>query len=247
MIKVRLSDVVVSRPEGQFPSVVQWDMGKAKQANKFEQTRALDNRPKAVLTALEKLRTNNDLNGSKIPVYLEEFKNKYHQAAEKYLGSDSLVDVCFKANYNHVTPVKPERDDNTKDEEEETKEDNATDACKHYDKSKVLKRKPRDIQVHYGLIASGNQVIKDSKHQDKLNKDLGSNVLCIEMEAAGILNNFPCLVIRDICEYSDSHKNKAWQEYAAAVAAAYAKELLVFVQPTELQGERHIKDVLNEG
>lgn len=136
---------------------------------------------------------------------------------------------------------------NTEEEEEETEEDDATDACKHCDKSNVLKRKPRDMQVHYGLIASGYQVIKDSKHRDKLNKDLGGNVLCIEMEAAGILNNFPCLVIRGICDYSDSHKNKAWQEYAAAVAAAYAKELLVFVQPTELQGERRIKDVLNEG
>lgn len=98
--KVRLGDVVVSRPEGQFPSVVQWDMRKAKQADEFERTGALDNPPKAVKTALGKLKTDNELNGSKIPVYLEEFENKYHRAAEKYLGSDSLVDVCFKANYD---------------------------------------------------------------------------------------------------------------------------------------------------
>lgn len=101
--------------------------------------------------------------------------------------------------------------------------------------------------VHYGLIASGNQVIKDSKYRDKLNKDLGGNVLCVEMEAAGIVNSFPCLVIRGICDYSDSHKNEAWQEHAAVVAAAYAKELLMFVQPIELRGERRIKDVLQEG
>jgi len=29
-----------------------------------------------------------------------------------------------------------------------------------------------------------------------------------------------------ICNYADSHKNKDWQEHAAAVAAAFAKELL---------------------
>ncbi|KAF7504338.1 hypothetical protein GJ744_002458 [Endocarpon pusillum] len=85
--------------------------------------------------------------------------------------------------------------------------------------------------VHYGLIASGNQVISDAKFRDKLNKDLGGNVLCVVMEAAGIASNFPCLVIRGICDYSDSHKNKDWQEHAAAVAAAYAKELLLIVQP----------------
>jgi nucleoside phosphorylase len=46
------------------------------------------------------------------------------------------------------------------------------------------------------------------------------------MEAAGLMNNFPCLVIRGICDYADSHKNKRWQPYAAGIAAAYAKELL---------------------
>jgi hypothetical protein len=46
------------------------------------------------------------------------------------------------------------------------------------------------------------------------------------MEGAGIMNSFPCLIIRGICDYADSHKNKQWQNYAAAVAAAYAKLLL---------------------
>src|SRR4029077_6880907 len=52
------------------------------------------------------------------------------------------------------------------------------------------------------------------------------DILCFEMEAAGLMDSFPCLVIRGICDYSDSHKNKQWREYAAATAAAYAKELL---------------------
>ncbi|KAL3444390.1 hypothetical protein BJX65DRAFT_310973 [Aspergillus insuetus] len=47
------------------------------------------------------------------------------------------------------------------------------------------------------------------------------------MEAAGLMNTYPCLVIRGICDYADSHKNKAWQGYAAATAAAFAKELLL--------------------
>ena len=54
------------------------------------------------------------------------------------------------------------------------------------------------------------------------------------MEAAGLMNSFPCLVIRGICDYADSHKNKKWQHYAAATAAAYAKELLSILPPAEI-------------
>jgi nucleoside phosphorylase len=251
--KVRLGDVVVGRPEGQFPGVVQWDMGKEKQDGEFERTGTLDNPPKALLTALAKLKTDNELSGSKIPLYLDALKKRYPKAAERYLRSDSLVDICFKASYDHVTPVQSGRnskrnngDDDDEEEEGDEDEEDEEDNCQFCDKSKEVKRNPRDMQVHYGLIASGNQVIKDAKSRNKLNKDLGGNVLCIEMEAAGIVNNFPCLVIRGICDYSDSHKNKAWQEHAAAVAAAYAKELLLIVQPNEVQGDSLIKDVLNE-
>lgn len=85
-------------------------------------------------------------------------------------------------------------------------------------------RRPRGPHVHYGLIASGNQVVKDARLRDSL--AVVHNVLCFEMEAAGVMNSIPCLVIRGICDYADTHKNKQWQEYAAATAAAYAKLLL---------------------
>ncbi|KAJ0417684.1 purine and uridine phosphorylase [Aspergillus carlsbadensis] len=101
-------------------------------------------------------------------------------------------------------------------------------------------------RVHYGLIASGNQVIKDAKFRDSLNTSLGGEVLCVEMEAAGVANNFPCLAIRGICDYASEGKNKDWQEYAAGVAAAFAKELLEVVQPIELDRERPVKDVLDQ-
>ncbi|KAF3389705.1 hypothetical protein DPV78_011774 [Talaromyces pinophilus] len=116
--KVRLGDVVVGKPEGQFPGVVQWDMGRTKQGGEFERTGALDNPPKALLTALAKLKTDNELNGSKIPEYLNEFKNRYPKAVEKYLRSDSLVDILFKASYDHVTPVKPDKNAKAEDVQE---------------------------------------------------------------------------------------------------------------------------------
>lgn len=87
---------------------------------------------------------------------------------------------------------------------------------------------PEDTQVHYGLIASGNQVVKDAKVRDAINKRLNDRVLCVEMEAAGLVG--PAVVIRGICDYADSEKNDDWQEYAAAVAAACAKEFLKCIQ-----------------
>ncbi|KAH6714552.1 nucleoside phosphorylase [Leptodontidium sp. MPI-SDFR-AT-0119] len=229
--KVQLGDVVVSTPVGQFPGVVQWDFGKAKEGGKFERTGALNNPPTLLLAALTKLETEHELIGPKIP-----------ELALKYLRSDWLADVLFKADYSHVNEsttnneVPPDMDDG--DEEEES--------CRFCDRTNVLKRRPRDMRIYYGLIASGNQVIKDATLRDKLNKDLGGNVLCVEMEAAGLMNNFPCIVIRGICDYADSHKNKDWQEHAAAVAAAFAKELLGHVQLSDVEGERPVKDILSQ-
>jgi nucleoside phosphorylase len=91
--------------------------------------------------------------------------------------------------------------------------------------------------VHYGTIASGNQVIRDGLQRDRLSSELG-NILCFEMEAAGLMNSFPCLVIRGICDYADSHKNKKWQPYAAATAAAYAKEILSVIPAAEVATTR---------
>ncbi|KAK6347227.1 hypothetical protein TWF696_007300 [Orbilia brochopaga] len=71
--------------------------------------------------------------------------------------------------------------------------------------------------------------MKHGKTRDKLSRETG--VLCFEMEAAGLMDELPCLVIRGICDYSDSHKNKIWQSYAALVAAAYAKDLLLRLPP----------------
>jgi nucleoside phosphorylase len=60
------------------------------------------------------------------------------------------------------------------------------------------------------------------------------------------MSNFPCVVIRGICDYADSHKNKDWQEHAAAVAAAFAKELLNIVKLEDVDVEPRAKEILSE-
>ncbi|KAJ9412649.1 hypothetical protein FOXG_17298 [Fusarium oxysporum f. sp. lycopersici 4287] len=83
----------------------------------------------------------------------------------------------------------------------------------------------------------------DALMRDKLAAEKG--ILCFEMEAAGLMNHFPCLVIRGIYDYSDSYKNKEWQGFAAMVAAAYAKDLLRQIPPNKVEAERRISEVLS--
>lgn len=103
------------------------------------------------------------------------------------------------------------------------------DTCISCDAQQVVPR-PRtrtttSPRVFYGTIASGNSVVKNSKIREILIQKHG--VLCCEMEAAGLMNTkFPCLVIRGISDYADSHKNEIWMKYAAAAAAQYARDLL---------------------
>jgi nucleoside phosphorylase len=257
---VRLGDVVVSAPVDQYQGVVQWDFGKAEKGGKFRRIGGLNSPPSALLTALTKMETKSKMNGSKIPQYLEEMEKKWPNLPE-YTRSASLKDPWFTPDSTHdnrgtwqtifsmvweiilallgfllgwgrFAPL-----DSGAQLASTTTANIAVGA----------QRKPGDMRVHYGLIASGNRVIKDAEFRDSLNESLGGNVLCVEMEAAGLMNDFPCIVIRGICDYADSQKNKDWQEHAAAVAAAFAKELLQYVQPGDVDGERPVRDILSKG
>jgi nucleoside phosphorylase len=78
--------------------------------------------------------------------------------------------------------------------------------------------------VHFGLVASGNMVMKSGEDRDQI--AVREDVIAFEMEGAGVWDNFPCLVIKGVCDYADSHKSKRWQNYAAATAAACMKAFL---------------------
>ncbi len=78
--------------------------------------------------------------------------------------------------------------------------------------------------IHFGLIASGDLVMKSGYHRDDI--AAREKVIAFEMEGAGVWDNFPTIVIKGVCDYADSHKNKKWQSYAAATAAACMKSIL---------------------
>ncbi|KAL6700404.1 hypothetical protein J3F84DRAFT_343976 [Trichoderma pleuroticola] len=211
---VRLGDVVVSCPKNGDPGVIQWDMGKAEKGGQFKQTGSLNNPPTALLTALSKFEANPAASRAKILNYLDNLKTR-NDVPKSFIKSESLVDVLYKSNYNHVDKSHGTGDGGDDDDDDAWEHclEEETDDCRLCDANMILKRPPReDLKIHYGLIASGNQVIKDAKFRNKLRKNFKGNVLCIEMEAAGLMNDFPCIVIRGVCDYADSHKNKAWQD-----------------------------------
>ena len=83
---------------------------------------------------------------------------------------------------------------------------------------------PPTPAVHFGRIASGDTVMKSGEDRDEIARS--QKVDGFEMEGAGVWDVFPCVIIKGICDYADSHKDKSWQNYAAASAAACMKAFL---------------------
>ncbi|KAI0546376.1 hypothetical protein F4679DRAFT_587555 [Xylaria curta] len=125
-------------------------------------------------------------------------------------------------------------------EREMIDERNATsridDSSKKRDSTYKIKAEPRETEIHYGLIASTSLPIRNKAIRDKLDASLGNyRLLCIDTESSELIN-FPCIVIRGISDYADEQPDacKDWQGPAAAVAAAFAKEVLSVLSESEV-------------
>jgi len=223
---IRLGDIVVSEPKDNFGGVIQYDFGKTVEDGRFTCTGSLNSPPAVLLGAVSSLQAKHKMEGHKILEYLSAMVGKYPVMEREFTYQGKENDQLFEAEYDH-------------------RENDST--CENCDMSRLVHRttRNRDVPiVHYGLIASGNQVMRYGKARDRLGGEL--NVLCFEMEAAGLMDNFPCLVIRGICDYADSHKNKLWQGYAAATAAAYAKELLSIIATSQVENTRTVAKAISE-
>jgi nucleoside phosphorylase len=222
---IRLGDVVVSRPEGQYGGVVQYDYGKTVREGRFERIGSLNQPPDVLLRAISSVKATQMMEGPTFPGYLLEVGNRFPPLRFACMPPVSPTDQLFEADYNHEVG------------------EATCDRCQMERQVTRPTRQKSGPMVHYGLIASGNQVIRDGKTRERLRREL-NNVLCFEMEAAGLMNNFPCLVIRGICDYADTHKNDTWQSYAAATAAAYAKELLNTIAESQIEATDKLIDTL---
>ncbi|KAK8905622.1 hypothetical protein QC760_005544 [Botrytis cinerea] len=207
---IRLGDVVISLHSKSSQAVVQYDFGKSLQGGEFFQTGTLNKPPNILLNAISMLQGQYIRKGShSLSKHLTEMVSINPGLACKFEYQGSEKDRLFKQNVNHVDGKK-----------------SCKACCGSADVNLVERRQRGDTSpvLHYGTIGSADRVMKNSILRDSWAKE--KNIICFEMEAAGLMDTFPCVVIRGICDYADSHKNKIWQPYAAATAAAYAKELL---------------------
>ncbi|PYI07766.1 purine and uridine phosphorylase [Aspergillus sclerotiicarbonarius CBS 121057] len=214
---IRLGDVVISTPSGSHPGVVQYDLGK-RYRGKFERTGHLAAPPEEWLLAISQMKTDRPSRRDTLAQSIAALQDRCGR--QHFMRPPPETDTLFLPNYNH--PV-------------------GEATCHQCTPSQAIQRpirpNPTTPAIHYGLILSGDSVIKNADERDQISNSIG-NALCFEMEAAGMMNHFPCLVIRGICDYADSHKNDIWHEYAATAAAAVAKEVLGYIEPTQPL-ERH--------
>ncbi|KAL7943956.1 nucleoside phosphorylase domain-containing protein [Trichoderma barbatum] len=92
------------------------------------------------------------------------------------------------------------------------------------EKKNLRPEKAQRPAIFTGDVASGDAVLKSGDERDRIAKELG--VIAFDMHESGLSEGLPCVIIKGICDYADGHKNKKWQPFAAATAAAAAKALL---------------------
>jgi nucleoside phosphorylase len=228
---IRLGDVVVGYPSNAQGGVFQYDFGKTIQDQSFQSTGFLNQSPTILRTAVNGLKSDYMLSGHRIQENIGDILQKYPRLYNNFSRPTPDSDVLFRSSFVHPT----------------NNDDSCPQLCGNDPLNKIDRPDRDEAQdnptIHYGTIASANQLMKDATVRDRLVAERG--VLCFEMEAAGLMNHFPCLVIRGICDYSDSHKNKRWQGYAAMTAVAYAKDLLCRIPPNQVENETKIFDVIS--
>ncbi|EQL01036.1 Pfs, NACHT and Ankyrin domain protein [Ophiocordyceps sinensis CO18] len=228
---IRLGDIVVSTSGGGQGGVFQYDFGRAVQDGEFQETGFLNQPPQLLRTAVGGLKAQYIGDGHQLQETVHSLIDKKPRLRKTYSRPGPSTDRLYKPGVLH-----PQDD-----------ESDCATTCGD-DPSNLVPRHERtededNPAIHYGLIASANRLMGDASIRDSL--AASRQVLCFEMEAAGLMNHFPCLVIRGICDYSDTHINKRWQGYAAMTAAAYAKDLLRRIPRNKIEAERKLGEVLD--
>jgi nucleoside phosphorylase len=201
---IRLGDVLVCTPEKASTGIIHYDLGKDT-AEEFLLNGRQAETPALVRAAIGNIQLTKKRpfkTGHEFATYLAAFQNDVDD--EKFRCPSQEEDRLYDENTR--TLLSPPT---------------------------LVEREPRDeserTRVWYGNIGSGSSMMRNAQRRDELRDKY--DLIGLEMEAAGIMNTLPTGVIRGVCDYGDSQKNKDWQPYAAAVAAVYAKGILYTISP----------------
>lgn len=231
-----LGDVIISS------SIVEYDFGK-QYPDRFQprdgsiDTIGRDRRIRTLLAALRTSRLQNEFQQKLLSdlVHLQDSDQRWHYPGAEY-------DRLYEASYRHKHHQSGSESTCICGACESTRDpvcDEALESdCSRLGCNGMLIIRNRlsscDLspQIHIGALGSGDTVMKSGEHRDKLAK--AAKIIGFEMEGAGVADSLRCLVIKGICDYGDCHKNKMWQQYAAATAASCCKAFLE-VLPKSMQ------------
>lgn len=201
---IRLGDVMVSQPDGVHGGVVHL---KYMEDGLFQSEWVLNKPPQPLLGAVLSLKIHDGQQWDNLSATLEAMFAKTPQMRDQFGHQGRENDELFEASYKHV--------------------DGKT--CAKCDRSRLVRdrrsRRADGPKVHYGKIATSFMPVWNGTTRDRIAREEG--IRCFEMEAVGFMETFPCVMIRGVCDYADSHGNERWKGYAAATAAAFARELIL--------------------
>jgi hypothetical protein len=158
--------------------------------------------------------------------YLRELQVSYQKISKRNLGKyiypGADVDELFKPTYRHrhrfSTCCTAEFTCNKalglSCDEAGCEDSYLVDIEGIKDKQTLEEKDPSKAQepaIHIGAVASGDTVMKSGEDRDQTSKDY--EILAFEMEGAGVWDEMPCIVIKGVCDYADSHKRRRWQDF----------------------------------
>ncbi|QIW96750.1 hypothetical protein AMS68_002268 [Peltaster fructicola] len=238
---IRLGDVVVGCTNG-VPSIVNYNLGKDT-VDGFDIRSELGEPPEALSRAVAALESQHQKQGPTYLLHLSDMLKRNPRLNRPKLKRDyynmpDSIDQLFNGETEMCRTARCLRD--------------PPDGL---DAEKFVRATGDDFHdypdVFRGTIGSADTLMKNAASRDqayeRVMKQRKAKLLCFEMEASGIVRGWPCLVIRGICDYCDSHKNDSWQNFAAATAAAYAKDLLLRIPPEAVTEAKPVAEVVKAG
>ncbi|KAF4873845.1 hypothetical protein CGCSCA1_v006851 [Colletotrichum siamense] len=241
-VEILLGDVIISE------SVVQYDYGRrypSKFAHKNTASDALGMPIKEIRSFLTHLKTDfgrGELR-NQIPNKIEQIQRKAVANGHwsKYIRPGTHTDVLFQANYLHRHQQGRDcscgRDTICDEAINASCADLQCDPEYHVSRRRLDSQNKREYglettsdisksppQVFLGTVGSGDTVMKSGVHRDEMAQQHG--IIAFEMEGAGVWDEIPCIIVKSVCDYADSHKNKKWQGFAAVAAASATKAIL---------------------
>jgi nucleoside phosphorylase len=220
---ILLGDIIVST------EIVQSDFGRQWENDMSRKKTTIDNfgRPskeiRGLLAKLQTWKTGELLRANTVSVLtnLIQTREVWH-----YSGREN--EILFRAEYHHKHHLDAECEVCDRDEACETAQKASCEGLRCDPLEAIDREVNREDEfplIHFGAFSSTNQVIRSSKHRDA--RSAADGVIGFEMEGAGVWDNFPTVIIKGVCDYADSHKNKKFQGYAAAAAASCSKAFLI--------------------